>query len=253
MQSCIPAMIWWWCGGSVTSYPDEVLGSTPQTWLNGLALSHVSRLTLSGAPKILLYCMEYNRPTTVTGVVIARTPPYAQLPTDAPTRARNYFWFTSYTFLKWPVLIKYWLLHPFFYEEATSKSSTKEGLLYAPEESGQEYFKCLSLDTLRRDIMSTSLKNPEEHKKGMLSDQPRLTHVTSMVLLCCWGWQLLKDMMSLRTDFETHAIWQGYIEEPAAKDFVTRKVCTITLSKPQGTHWNVIKCKLHLGIVQMLS
>jgi hypothetical protein len=64
MQSCIPAMMWWWYGGSATSYPHEVLGSTPQTCLNGLALSHVLHLTLSGAPKILLYCTEYNRPRT---------------------------------------------------------------------------------------------------------------------------------------------------------------------------------------------
>jgi hypothetical protein len=38
-------------------------------------------------------------------------------------------------------------------------------------------------------------------------------------------------MTSLGTDFEMHAIWQGYIEDPAAKDFVARKACTITLSK----------------------
>jgi hypothetical protein len=30
-------------------------------------------------------------------------------------------------------------------------------------------------------------------------------------------------MTSLETDFEMHAIWQGYIEDPAAKDFVARK------------------------------
>ncbi len=64
MHSCIPTMIWWWCGGSATSYSSEVLGSTPKTWLNGLALSHVLRLTLSGTPKILLYCKEYRRPMT---------------------------------------------------------------------------------------------------------------------------------------------------------------------------------------------
>jgi hypothetical protein len=52
---------------------------------------------------------------------------------------------------------------------------------------------------------------------------------------------LLEDMMSLGTDFETHAIWQGYIEEPTAKDFVARKAPTIALSEAQGTHWNVIK------------
>jgi hypothetical protein len=60
-------------------------------------------------------------------------------------------------------------------------------------------------------------------------------------------------MMSLGTDFEAHAIWQGYVEEPAAKDFVARKARTIALSKVQGTHWNVIKCNLHLGIIQKLS
>jgi hypothetical protein len=46
---------------------------------------------------------------------------------------------------------------------------------------------------------------------------------------------------------------EGYVEEPTAKDFVARKACTIALSKAQGTHWNVIKCKESLGIVQELS
>ncbi len=47
-------------------------------------------------------------------------------------------------------------------------------------------------------------------------------------------------MMSLGTDFKTHANWQGYLEVSAAKDFVARKVCTITLSEVQRTHWNAI-------------
>jgi hypothetical protein len=38
-------------------------------------------------------------------------------------------------------------------------------------------------------------------------------------------------MTSLGTDFEMHAIWQGYVEDPAAKDFEARKARTITLSK----------------------
>jgi hypothetical protein len=79
--------------------------------------------------------------------------------------------------------------------------------------------------------MSTTLNNPEECKKRTLSDQPRLLHITSMALLCHWGRQLLKDMTSLGTDFEMHVIWQGYVEEPAAKDFVARKAHTIALSK----------------------
>jgi hypothetical protein len=83
-----------------------------------------------------------------------------------------------------------------------SKSSTIKGLLYAHD--------------------------PEKHEKGRLSDQPRLSRVTSTALLCRWGQQLLKDMTSFGTDFEMHAIWQGYVEEPAAKDFVARKAFTIT-------------------------
>jgi hypothetical protein len=54
-------------------------------------------------------------------------------------------------------------------------------------------------------------------------------------------------MTSLRTGFETHANWQGYVEEPAVKDFVARKAHTIPLSKAQGTHRNVYKCKERLG------
>jgi hypothetical protein len=54
-------------------------------------------------------------------------------------------------------------------------------------------------------------------------------------------------MMSLGTDFKMHANWQGYVEVPTAKDFVARKVRTIALSKAQVTHWNLIKCKEHLG------
>jgi hypothetical protein len=41
-------------------------------------------------------------------------------------------------------------------------------------------------------------------------------------------------MMSSVTDFEMHAIWQGYVEDPAAKGFVARKACTIALIKARG-------------------
>jgi hypothetical protein len=53
-------------------------------------------------------------------------------------------------------------------------------------------------------------------------------------------------MTSIVTDFEKHAIWQGYIEEPAAKNFVVRKVRTIEWNEVQGTIWNVIKCEERL-------
>jgi hypothetical protein len=54
-------------------------------------------------------------------------------------------------------------------------------------------------------------------------------------------------MTSLGTDFKTHAYWQGYVEVPAAKDFIARKVRTIALIEVQGTHWNAIKCQKRLG------
>ncbi len=42
-------------------------------------------------------------------------------------------------------------------------------------------------------------------------------------------------MMSLGTDFEMHAIWQEYVEDPTAKDFLARKARTIALSEAWGT------------------
>jgi hypothetical protein len=37
------------------------------------------------------------------------------------------------------------------------------------------------------------------------------------------------------TDFEMHAIWQGYNEDPATKVFVARKARTIAMSKAGGS------------------
>jgi hypothetical protein len=42
-------------------------------------------------------------------------------------------------------------------------------------------------------------------------------------------------MTSFVTDFEMHAIWQEYVEDPTAKDFVARKARTIAFSKAQGS------------------
>jgi hypothetical protein len=53
-------------------------------------------------------------------------------------------------------------------------------------------------------------------------------------------------MTSLGTDVETHAIWQGFIEDPAAKDFVARKAHTIALSKAQGTQQSTLFTSLEI-------
>jgi hypothetical protein len=42
-------------------------------------------------------------------------------------------------------------------------------------------------------------------------------------------------MTSFGTDFEMHAIWQGYVEDPAAKVFVASKARTIALREARGT------------------
>ncbi len=97
--------------------------------------------------------------------------------------------------------------------------------------------------------MSKSFRNPEDQddrKKGTLSNQPRLMRVTPTALLGSWVLQPIEDVTSYGTNFETHAKWQGSIEEPAVKDFVARKVHTIELNEVQGTHWNPNKCQEHL-------
>ncbi len=80
----------------------------------------------------------------------------------------------------------------------------------------------------------------------MLSNQPQLSRISFTALLSHWGRQLLKDMTSLGTDFETHCIWQGYIEDPAAKDFIVRKARTIALSKVQGTRQSTLFTSLEI-------
>jgi hypothetical protein len=63
---------------------------------------------------------------------------------------RILFWFTRCGFLKKPVLLKYWLLRPFFYKEATCKSSTIKGLLYAVKAvPSKDYFTHLTLINAR--------------------------------------------------------------------------------------------------------
>jgi hypothetical protein len=99
--------------------------------------------------------------------------------------------------------------------------------------------------------MKTSLRNPDDqdgNEKRTLNNQPQLMRVTPTALLGGWVLQPIEDIMSFGTDFEAHANWQGYVEEPTAKYFVVRKARTIALSKAQGTHWNGIKCKKCLGI-----
>ncbi len=103
---------------------------------------------------------------------------------------RILFWFTSSGFLNRPILLKYWLLHPFFYKEATCESSTVKGLLYAAKAvPSKDYFTHLTLKNARKG-------------RWVISPDYRASHPRRF---CAVG----KEMTSLGTDFETHAIWQG--------------------------------------------
>ncbi len=94
--------------------------------------------------------------------------------------------------------------------------------------------------------MSRSLRNPEEQDDRKKRDVEQTapthahhTHCASRQL----GTTANQSMTFLGTDFEKRAKWQGYVEEPAAKNFVVRKVHTIKWNEVQETIWNTIRCK----------
>jgi hypothetical protein len=67
------------------------------------------------------------------------------------SQPRIFFWFTINGSLKRPAWLKYWLLRPFFYKEATCKSSTVKGLLYAANVvPSKDYFTHLTLKNARK-------------------------------------------------------------------------------------------------------
>ncbi len=62
----------------------------------------------SKVKKCCLYETPYvAAPVRVLGAVITKTTPYKQIPLDAPTRTRKFFWFTSEVFL-WRPVSSYW-------------------------------------------------------------------------------------------------------------------------------------------------
>ncbi len=54
-------------------------------------------------------------------------------------------------------------------------------------------------------------------------------------------------MTSLEPDLETHAIWEGNVEDPTAKDFLARKARTIALSKVQRTQQSTLFMSLKIS------
>ncbi len=161
------------------------------------------------------------------------------------------FWFTSDKFPKRPVLSYRDSYEKFLWGDLQAKVLPGRTTYCVTWGVPWRVPSSVSTSRLRSDSSSweKSHRNPEEqedHKKGTLSNQPRLTCVTPTALLGSWVLQPIEGMTSLGTDFEKHAKWQGSVEEPTAKDFVARKVRTIEWNKVQGTIWNTIKCKERL-------
>jgi hypothetical protein len=90
-------------------------------------------------------------------------------------------------------------------------------------------------------------------RKGMLSDQPQLTRVTPTVLLGSWVLKPIKYVTSLITDFKTHAKWQGYIEEPTAKDLLQGRSTLLHGEMCKELTGMRSSAKSAWGVVQKLS
>ncbi len=115
-----------------------------------------------------------------------------------------------------PSCLKYWLLHHFFYEEAICEGSTGKGLPYAAKAvPAKDYFTHLTLTIT-------------------LSDQPQLSRVSSMVLLCCWGRSCSKIWHPLWLTLRCMP-YGGVRWGSCCEAFVARKACTIVLSEAQGS------------------
>ncbi len=196
--------------------------------------------------KCCLYEMPYvAAPIWVLGDVIAKF--YALHATSyrRTYNSQNFFWFTSDKFLKRHVssyqdsYVKF--LRGDLQAKVVPERTTYRITWWVP----QRVPSSVSASRLCSDALSwakrlRNFKDQDDREKGMLSDQPRLTCVTPTALLASWVIQLIEGITSLGTDFETHAKCHGYVEEPAVKDFVARKVRTIKLTKVQGTSWNAI-------------
>jgi hypothetical protein len=158
------------------------------------------------------------------------------------------FWFTSDTFCKRAVS-SYQNSYVNFYEEVYEQRWYQKRTTYrvsggVPQRVPQESLCKQTL--LWLVIRSRSLRNPEEqddHKNRDIEQSApthaRHTHCVSRQL----GTTADQSTTFVGTDSEKRAIWQGSVEDPAAKDFIARKVWTIEWNKVLGTSWKSIRCE----------
>ncbi len=133
---------------------------------------------------------------------------------------RILFWFTSSGFLKKPISLKYWLLHPFFCEEATCKSSTVKGLLYAAKAlPSKDYFTHLIQKNARKGCW-------------VISPNYRTSHP--------WCFCAVGDVVAQRYDIPWDWLWDachmaGVHWGSCSKGFCSKEAHTIASSKARGS------------------
>ncbi len=100
---------------------------------------------------------------------------------------KNFFGSRVAGFASDPSCLKYWLLHPFFYKEATCKGSTIKGLPYpAKAVPSKDYFTHLTLTNARKGCWAISPDYCTSHPQ-------RFCAVGDVVakrydVLCDWLW-----------------------------------------------------------------
>ncbi len=108
-------------------------------------------------------------------------------PFNVSSTKNSFFWFTSCGFLKRPILLKYWLLRPFFYEEATCKSSTINGLLYAAKAvPSKDYFTHLTLKNARKGRWVISPNYRASHPRRFCAVGDIVTQRYDVPWNCLW-------------------------------------------------------------------
>ncbi len=180
------------------------------------------------------------------------------LPTDAPTRARFYFWFTSDAFLKRPIS-SFWDSYVKFLQGGLQvKVVLERTTYYVIWGVPQIVPSSVSSSRLSPDASSwaKSLRNPEDqddHKKGTLSNQPRLRHVTPTVLLGSWVLKPIKNMMALGLTSRHMPNGKGTLRNPLQRILLQGRSALSNWTKckePTGTQTSA---KSAWGIVQKLS
>ncbi len=145
--------------------------------------------------------------------------PYAQLPTDAPTRARNSFFGSRVTHFGSDPSRHIETLTWIFTRRSMSKGGTRNELLIAFLGESRKSTSRVSTSRLCSDSLSGaeasgSQKNKMTARKGTLSNQPRLPCITPIALLCSRVLQPIEVWRSLGLTLRSVPYGKGPLSNP---------------------------------------